>query len=318
VHDSIRTYGRYLRLRTGVIIGGVGYRPQEDTLRRGIDILVATPGRLLDHLRQGNVHFKALEFLVIDEADRMLDMGFIPDIRTILKSVPRQRQTLLFSATMPEEIRRLAREIMKNPKLIEITPHGTPASGIRQVVHPVDTARKQDLLVHLIEEQKMDHVLVFTRTKRRADHLTQKLERKGIRVVALHSDKSQGARTQALEAFRRGSIKVLVATNIAARGLDVKRISHVVNYEFPETPEDYIHRIGRTARADATGDAISLMSPDETEKLREIEKLIGKKIPQETIPGFECKEKVLNISRWRSFGPRRLKAGTRRRPVLSR
>ena len=318
VYESVRTYGRYLPLRTGVIIGGVGFRPQEDTLRHGIDILVATPGRLLDHLRQGNVRFNALEVLVIDEADRMLDMGFIPDIRTILKKLPTRRQTLLFSATMPEEIRRLTREILRNPKVIEIVPQGTPVRGVRQVVYPVSSDRKRDLLIHLIETKKMTQVLVFTRTKRRADQLTHKLDQKGIRVIALHSDKSQGARKQALTAFRKGTIQVLVATNIAARGLDVKGISHVVNYEFPETPEDYVHRIGRTARAETTGDAISLMAADERERLREVERFIGQKIPQETVPGFEIKENIIEPSKWRSFRPRRVGLRGRRRPVLSR
>ncbi len=318
VHESIRIYGRYLRLRTVVIIGGVGFRPQEEILRHGVDILIATPGRLLDHLRQGNVHFRALEFLVIDEAARMLDMGFIPDIRTILKKLPPERQTLMFSATMPKEIRRLACEILKDPNVIEVTPQGTPANGIRQVVYPVASDRKRDLLIHLIGSKKMNQVLVFTRTKRRADQLAHKLEREGIRVAALHSDKSQGARRQALSAFRRGSIQVLVATDIAARGLDVKGISHVVNYEFPETAEDYVHRIGRTARAEATGDAISLMSADERGKLQDIEQLIGQRIPRETVPGFECKDNVLKLSRWRSFRPRRAVTRGWRRPVLSR
>jgi ATP-dependent RNA helicase RhlE len=288
VYESIRTYGRYLPVRTAVVFGGVGLYPQKEALRRGVDIVVATPGRLLDHMRQRNVNFKALEVLVIDEADRMLDMGFIPDIRTLLKSIPSQRQTLLFSATMPEEIQRLANEILKDPKMIEIVRQGTPVSGVRQVVYSVDAGRKRDLLIHLMEKEKMDQVLVFTRTKHRADHLAEHLEKKGKRVAVLHSNKSQSARTQALEAFRRGTIQVLVATNIAARGLDVKGISHVVNYEFPDSPEDYVHRIGRTARAAATGDAISLMSSNERDNLRDIERLMGKKIPMGTVEGFEA------------------------------
>lgn len=287
VHESVRTYGRFLRLRTAVVFGGVNIEPQTTALRHGADILVATPGRLLDHLRQGHVNFKNLEVLVIDEADRMLDMGFIPDVRTIIKSLPQQRQTLLFSATMPAEIQKLAHEILKSPVVIEIARQGTPASGVRQVVYPVDGSRKRELLLHLIEKVKMDQVLVFTRTKHRADHLARQLERNGKRVAALHSNKSQNARTRTLEGFRKGSIQVLVATNIAARGLDVKGISHVVNYELPDSPEDYVHRIGRTARAEATGDAISLMSPEERGNLQEVERLIGSKIPQETIPGFE-------------------------------
>jgi ATP-dependent RNA helicase RhlE len=313
VYDSIRTYGRYLRLRTEAIFGGVGIRPQTEALRYGVDILVATPGRLLDHMRQGHVQFRNLEVLVIDEADRMMDMGFIPDVRTIVKSLPVRRQTLFFSATMPDEIQKLAHEILKQPQIIKVAGQGTPANGIRQVVYPVDTARKRDLLLHLMEKEKMDQVLVFTRTKHRADHLAEHLERKGKRVAALHGNKSQGARNKALEAFRKGSIQVLVATNLAARGLDVKGISHVVNYEIPETPEDYVHRIGRTARAEATGDAITLMSPNERGSLREIEQLIGAKIPQVTMVGFECKEEVLEASsRKRTFRPRRQNGAGRR------
>ena len=312
VHDSIKTYGRFLRLRTAVVLGGVGMEPQKQALRRGIDILVATPGRLLDHMRQGHVHFRNIEVLVIDEADRMLDMGFIPDVRTILKNLPQQRQTLFFSATMPEEIRKLADEILKQPRMIQIARQGTPASGIRQVVHPVDSDRKRDLLLHLIEKEKMDQVLVFTRTKHRADHLTRQLEQKGKRVAALHSNKSQGARTRALEDFRRGSIQVLVATNLAARGIDVKGISHVVNYEFPDAAEDYVHRIGRTARAEATGDAISLMAPNERGNLRDIERLIGSKIPQVTITGFESRGGASEEQTSRPFRPRRQNGGTHR------
>jgi ATP-dependent RNA helicase RhlE len=287
VYESTRAYGRYLRLRTEVVFGGVGLRAQKDALRYGIDILVATPGRLLDHLRQGNVNFSHLEVLVIDEADRLLDMGFLPDVRTILKSLPARRQTLLFSATMPEEVQKLADTILKEPVFIEVAPQGTTASGVRQVVYPVDSAKKRDLLLHLIEKEKMSQVLVFTRTKHRANHLAEHLERKGKRVAALHGNKTQGARTKALEGFRHGSIQVLVATNLAARGLDVRGISHVVNYEIPEAPEDYIHRIGRTARAEATGDAISLMSPAERGNVRDIERLIGAPIPQVVVKGFE-------------------------------
>jgi ATP-dependent RNA helicase RhlE len=274
-------------------------------LRNGIDMLVATPGRLLDHMRQGLVRFNALEVLVIDEADRMLDMGFLPDVRTILKQLPTQRQTLFFSATMPPEVQRLAGEILKRPTVIEIVRQGTPARNVRQLVYPVDTTRKRDLLVHLIDKEQMGQVLVFTRTKHRADHLAGQLERTGKRVAAIHGNKSQGARTKALDAFRRGSIQVLVATNLAARGLDVKGISHVVNYELPEIPEDYIHRIGRTARAEAAGDAISLVAPHEREQLREIERLIGEKIPQTTIEGFESRGETTHDAPKRSSQPRR-------------
>jgi len=305
VSDSIKTYGRFLRLRTAVVYGGVGYAPQIQALRNGIDILVATPGRLLDHMRQGLVRYNALEVLVIDEADRMLDMGFLPDVRTILKSLPTQRQTLFFSATMPPEVQRLAGEILKQPTVIEIARQGATAKNVKQVVYPIDTARKRDLLIHLIDKEQMGQVLVFTRTKHRADHLASQLERTGKRVAAIHGNKSQGARTKALEAFKRGSIQVLVATNLAARGLDVKGISHVVNYELPEAPEDYVHRIGRTARAEAAGDAISLVAPHEREQLRDIERLIGEKIPQTTAEGFEHRPETDADAPKRSFQSRR-------------
>lgn len=301
VAESVRTYGRYLPLRTAVVFGGVGLEPQKNTLRKGVDIVVATPGRLMDHMRQRNVHFRALEVLVIDEADRMLDMGFIPDIRTILKSIPARRQTLLFSATMPEEIRRLANEILTEPRVIEIVRNGTPVAGVRQVVYPVNADRKRDLLLHLLEKENMEQVLIFTRTKHRAERLAEHLEKKGKRVAALHSDKSQTARTRALEDFRKGTVKMLVATNIASRGLDVKGISHVVNYEFPQTPEEYIHRIGRTARAEAIGDAISLMAPDERGSLHEIERLIGRKIPVMNIEGFESPKETISAPAKRPF-----------------
>jgi len=317
VHESIRTYGRFLRLRTAVVFGGVNIERQTMALRHGADILVATPGRLLDHMRQGHVNFRSLEVLVIDEADRMLDMGFIPDVRTIIKNIPQQRQTLFFSATMPGEIQKLAHEILKSPVVIQIARQGTPASGVRQVVYPVDASRKRDLLVHLIEKENMDQVLVFTRTKHRADTLARQLERNGKRVAALHSNKSQNARTRTLEDFRRGSIQVLVATNIAARGLDVKGISHVVNYELPDSPEDYVHRIGRTARAEATGDAISLMSPNERGNLRDIERLIGSKIPQMVIDGFESTGETHDDLPDR-FSRTRHGASRWRRPVFQR
>jgi ATP-dependent RNA helicase RhlE len=279
-------------LKTEVVFGGVGIRPQKEALRRGVDILIATPGRLLDHLRQKHLNFRSLEVLVLDEADRMLDMGFLPDIRTILGQLPKERQTLFFSATLPTEVKKLAGEILTNPIRIEVTPQGTPAEGVRQVVYPVDSARKRELLVHLMDQEKMSQVLVFTRTKHRANDLAAHLVKKGKKVAALHGDKTQGARTQALEQFRRGAIQVLVATNLAARGLDVKGITHVVNFEMPEAPEDYVHRIGRTARAKGTGDAISLMAPTERGSLREIEQLIGARIPQVLVAGFEGKEPV--------------------------
>ena len=292
VEESIKTYGRFLRLKTEVVFGGVGIRPQKDALRRGVDILIATPGRLLDHLRQKHLNFRSLEVLVLDEADRMLDMGFLPDIRTIMSHLPKERQTLFFSATLSGEVKKLAGEILHDPHKIEVAPQGTPAEGIRQVVYPVDAARKRELLIHLMDKEKMNQVLVFTRTKHRANDLAAHLEKKGKLVAALHGDKTQGARTAALDQFKRGKIQVLVATNLAARGLDVKGITHVVNFEMPEAPEDYVHRIGRTARAQGTGDAISLMAPTERGSLRDIEQLIGSRIPQVMVAGFEGKEPV--------------------------
>ena len=308
VEESIKTYGRYLRLKTEVVFGGVGIRPQKDALRRGVDILIATPGRLLDHLRQKHLNFRSLEVLVLDEADRMLDMGFLPDIRTILGHLPKERQTLFFSATLSGEVKKLAGEILNNPHKIEVTPQGTPADGIRQVVYPVDSARKRELLIHLMDQEKMNQVLVFTRTKHRANDLAAHLEKKGKRVAALHGDKTQGARTEALDQFKRGKIQILVATNLAARGLDVKGITHVVNFEMPEAPEDYVHRIGRTARAQGTGDAISLMAPTERGSLRDIEQLIGSRIPQVMVAGFESKETAGGRPKAKpSFSPTRKK-----------
>lgn len=319
VHDSVKTYGSNLRLRTALVYGGVGIYPQKEALRRGVDILIATPGRLMDHMRQRTVSFKNLEVLVIDEADRMLDMGFIADIRTIIKSIPQQRQTLLFSATMPAEIQRLANEILKQPEVIEVARQGTPASGVRQVVYPVDVTRKSDLLVHLIEKEQMSRVLVFTRTKNRAEKLATHLNRKGSMAEAIHGDKSQRERTQALQAFKNGDVQVLVATNVAARGLDVKEISHVVNYEMPDAPEDYVHRIGRTARAEKTGDAISLVSSCERESLRNIEKYIGTKIRQVVMDGFANSDlgQKLAARAEPSFKTRARRPGRSRRPSYS-
>ncbi|MCC7201954.1 MAG: DEAD/DEAH box helicase [Nitrospirae bacterium] len=319
VHDSVKTYGSNLRLRTALVYGGVGIYPQKEALRRGVDILIATPGRLMDHMRQRTVSFKNLEVLVIDEADRMLDMGFIADIRTIIKSIPQQRQTLLFSATMPAEIQRLANEILKQPEVVEVARQGTPASGVRQVVYPVDVTRKSDLLVHLIEKEQMSRVLVFTRTKNRAEKLATHLNRKGSMAEAIHGDKSQRERTQALQAFKNGDVQVLVATNVAARGLDVKEISHVVNYEMPDAPEDYVHRIGRTARAEKTGDAISLVSSCERESLRNIEKYIGTKIRQVVMDGFANSDlgQKLAARAEPSFKTRARRPGRSRRPSYS-
>ncbi len=287
IGESAQTYGKYLPVRSATVFGGVGLRPQEERLRQGVDLLIATPGRLLDHLERGNVNFSALEVLVLDEADRMLDMGFLPDVRRILRALPTERQTLLFSATMPQEIEILAHQTLKAPVTIEVGRRATPVRTVRQVIYPVELDQKRDLLCHLLKHGSMKHVLVFTRTKIRAERLARSLTRIGRRVEALHGDKSQNARTQALNGFRNGRIDVLVATDIAARGLDVEGISHVVNFDMPNIPEDYVHRIGRTARAEATGDAISLVSSEELDFMHDIERLIGITIPRHLVVGFE-------------------------------
>src|SRR5215813_12685413 len=287
IGESARIYGKYLPVRSTVVFGGVGLGPQEGRLRQGVDLLIATPGRLLDHLERGNLEFSALEVLVLDEADRMLDMGFLPDVRRILRTLPTERQTLLFSATMPQEIEVLAHQTLKTPTVVEVGRRATPVSTVRQVIYPVEPERKRDLLCHLLQHGGMKHVLVFTRTKIRAERLARQLTHIGRRVEALHGDKSQSARTQALTRFRNGQTDVRVATDIAARGLDVEGISHVVNFDMPSIPEDYIHRIGRTARAEAAGDAISLVSAEELEFVHEIERLIRITIPRRLVVGFE-------------------------------
>jgi len=286
IGESARIYGKHLRVRTAVVFGGISLGPQAERLRRGVDLLIATPGRLLDHMERGNVTLSSISVLVLDEADRMLDMGFLPDVRRILRAVPAERQTLLLSATIPQEIERLAHDTLRSPTVIDIGRRATPVAAVRQVIYAVEADHKRDLLCHLLRHGNMKQVLVFTRTKIRADRLVSHLSRSGRRVAALHGGKSQGARTQALDSFRSGSVDVLVATDIAARGLDVEGISHVVNFDVPNTPEDYVHRIGRTARAAATGDAISLASSDEADFVREIERLIGVTIPHQVVEGF--------------------------------
>jgi len=286
VAESVRTYGRHLRLRSTVVFGGVGLEPQQHKLRQGVDLLVATPGRLLDHMERGNVNFRSLEVFVLDEADRMLDMGFIRDVRKIVRALPAKRQTMLFSATMPEAIQQLAKEILRSPVVVEVSRRSAPAEGIRQVVYPVVVSHKRHLLQHLIAKEKMSQTLVFTRTKHGANKLAEFLDRSGHPVDAIHGNKSQAARTQALESFRRGRVGVLVATDVASRGLDVDGISHVVNFDVPHSPEDYVHRIGRTARAGGVGDALTLMSPEERPLIRAIEKLIGQRIPVREVTGY--------------------------------
>jgi ATP-dependent RNA helicase RhlE len=286
IGESARTYGRYLRVRSTTVFGGVGLGPQTQRLQSGVDLVIATPGRLLDHVERGNVQFDDLAVLVLDEADHMLDLGFLPDVRRLLRTMPTERQTLMFSATMPAEIERLAYETLQSPVAITVGRRTTPVEAVRQVLYSVEAEQKRNLLCYLLEYGHMQQVLVFTRTKARADRLTRHLEQRGRRVAVLHGGKSQGARTQALSGFRSGQVEVLVATDIAARGLDVEGISHVVNFDVPGTPEEYVHRIGRTARATATGDAISLVSADEVALVRTIERGIGSPIPHQIVKGF--------------------------------
>jgi ATP-dependent RNA helicase RhlE len=287
VGDSVRAYGRHLPFRSAIVFGGVSINTQIAQLRKGVDIVIATPGRLLDHMERKSVDLSRIEILVLDEADRMLDMGFIRDIRKILKALPAKRQNLLFSATFSDDIRRLAADLLNAPAEIQVTPRNSTVERVRQVVHPVDKRRKRELLSELIGKGNWRQVLVFTRTKHGANRLSEQLSKDGLGAVAIHGNKSQGARTRALADFKSGKIRVLVATDIAARGLDIERLPHVVNYELPNVPEDYVHRIGRTARAGQDGHAVSLVCIDEQDYLRDIERLLKCKIEKEVVPGYE-------------------------------
>lgn len=287
VGQSVKDYGKYLPLRSEVIFGGVNIIPQIKSLQRGVDILIATPGRLLDHVGQKTVDLSRLEILVLDEADRMLDMGFIHDVRKLIALLPKNRQNLLFSATFSAEIKTLASTILRSPKTVEVARHNTPAELVSQVVHPVDNKRKRALLSFLISSQKWQQVLVFTRTKHGANRLSEQLTNDGISAMAIHGNKSQSARTRALESFKQNKIKVLVATDIAARGLDIDQLPHVVNFELPNVPEDYVHRIGRTGRAGNSGEAVSLVCIDEHKLLIDIERLLKRKLPNIVISGYE-------------------------------
>ena len=287
VEESVRTYGKYLPLTSMVMFGGVGMQPQIDRLRKGVDILVATPGRLLDHHQQGTLDLKHVEIFVLDEADRMLDMGFIHDIKKVLAVLPAKKQSLLFSATFSDEIKALADRLLNAPVLVEVARRNATADLIAQKVHPVGRERKKELLAHLIKTGDWHQVLVFTRMKSGANRLTDYLNDHGITAMAIHGNKSQGARTKALADFKAGDLQVLVATDIAARGIDIDMLPHVVNFELPNVPEDYVHRIGRTGRAGASGEAISLACLDEEVFLKDIERLIKRSIPRETVPGFE-------------------------------
>lgn len=287
VADSVATYGKHLPLSSAAIFGGVSINPQISRLRRGVDILIGTPGRLLDHLSQGTLDLSAIEILVLDEADRMLDMGFIRDIRKILARLPTQRQNLLFSATFSDDIKKLANGLLHNPALIEVARRTPAAESVQQVVHPVSRGRKRELLSFLIGSRNWRQVLVFTRTKHGANRLARQLEQDGLSAAAIHGNKSQGARTRALADFKQGKVRVLVATDIAARGLDIDQLPHVINFELPNVPEDYVHRIGRTGRAGSEGEAASLVSADEQKLLRDIERVLRAAVPKVVVPGYE-------------------------------
>ncbi len=286
INESFDAYGKLLGLRNAVIFGGVSQHPQEAALRRGVDILIATPGRLLDLMQQGLVKLDRVRYFVLDEADRMLDMGFIHDIKKILSKLPAKKQTFFFSATVPEEIRSMAGALLHNPIRVNVTPVSAPAETVQQSVYFVAKEQKRFLLKRVIEDQGIDHVLVFTRTKRGADRVARDLTKSGIKAESIHGDKSQNARQRALQGFKDRKVQVLVATDIAARGIDVVQLSHVINFEIPEVPETYVHRIGRTGRAGASGIAITFCSPDETDYLKDVQKLIKRTLKTEVTPNL--------------------------------
>ncbi|MEI8234005.1 MAG: DEAD/DEAH box helicase [Verrucomicrobiota bacterium] len=287
IEENVRAYARHLRLRMAVIFGGVGERPQIEALKSGVELIIATPGRLLDLMGRGYGNFAGLHFLVLDEADRMLDMGFLPDIRRIVKALPRKRQTLLFSATLSSEIEGLTQAFLHDPQTVEIGHRANPAETVTQRLYEVPKSLKQNLLLHLMKDPGLNPVLVFSRTKHGADRIARALERNGITAAALHSNRSQNQRIRALNAFKSGEVRVLVATDIAARGIDVEGISHVINFDFPLHAEDYVHRIGRTGRAEQAGDAVSFITPEDRTPLRDVERLISRKIPRCQAAGFD-------------------------------
>ena len=287
VEQSIHKYARHSRLSVVAVFGGVPLEPQTKALRAGADVIVATPGRLIDHLERQNVVFDDLEVLVLDEADRMLDMGFAPQINRLVSEMPRYRQTLLFSATMPPEVEALARKYLRKPIVVQIGRRSEAAHTVTHAVYPVPRERKSALLAHLLKDGELDSVLVFVRTKIGADRVVRHLHQEGVEATAMHADKTQGQRTKAIEDFKAGKIRVLVATDIAQRGLDISHITHVISYDVPQQPEDYVHRIGRTGRASREGDAFTFMSPDEIAMVRTIESVLGKPIPRVSVPGFD-------------------------------
>jgi ATP-dependent RNA helicase RhlE len=323
VGASVETYGRHLPFRSAVVFGGVNINPQIARLKQGVDVLIATPGRLLDHVQRGTADLSQVEILVLDEADRMLDMGFIHDIRRIMKLLPEKgvRQSLMFSATFSQEIRQLAQQFLNRPEQVEVSPRNSTIELVNQVAHPVDKHRKRELLSHMIGKGYWKQVLVFTRTKHGANRLTKQLVADGLSAAAIHGNKSQATRTRVLTEFKEGDIRVLVATDIAARGLDIDQLPHVVNFELPNVPEDYVHRIGRTGRAGNEGTAVSLVAPDEQKLLTDIERLIKREIPRQVLAGYEVttrtpQENIRNGDRQgRSRKRPNGKGGQRNRPA---
>ncbi len=315
VADSVQTYRGDSVLRSVAVFGGVSINPQMEKLRRGVDLVIATPGRLLDHVEQRTIDLSTVEALVLDEADRMLDMGFIRDIHRIIALMPKKRQNLMFSATFSREIRRLAEGLLTNPAMVEIEPHKTSAETVEHIVHAVPGTRKRELLSWLVGNQNWQQVLVFTRTKHGADRLAKQLQQDGLDSDAIHGNKTQGARTKALSNFKQGKVRILVATDIAARGLDIEELPHVVNFELPNVPEDYVHRIGRTGRAGRGGQAISLVAPTEANQLRAIERLLKQSIPRVDVDGYTIQlamDKPNYRPPVRSFSPRRGSSARRR------
>ena len=322
VNDSLRTYGKHLRMNTATVYGGAGMQPQIEALRRGVDVLVACPGRLLDHLQQRTVDLSQVEILVLDEADRMLDMGFLPAIKRVLSALPRKRQTMLFSATFEESIKKLALEFLNNPQQVQVTPLNATAASVSHVVHPVDTSRKRELLIEILSKRHQDQILVFGRTKHGCNRLAEQLEKSGISAVAIHGNKSQGQRLKALRDFKSGQARVMVATDVAARGLDIPLLPLVINFDLPMVAEDYVHRIGRTGRAGASGEAISLVAQDESGLLRAIQRVLKADITVVEVEGYTPTKTLRmgndNPARGRPAGnrppPRREGAPRGRRP----
>ena len=311
VHDSLRGYSKYLRIPSAVIYGGVGMGNQLDALRRGVDLVIACPGRLIDHIERRSVDLSGIEILVLDEADRMLDMGFLPSIKRILAKLPKQnRQTLLFSATFPESIKQLAMEFMRHPREVQVTPQNTVAETIAHRVHPVDAGRKRELLLHLLGQDTRVQTLVFAKTKHGSDKLATFLEKSGIHAAAIHGNKSQGQRLRALGDFKAGKVKVLVATDIAARGIDIDQLPRVINFDLPMVAEDYVHRIGRTGRNGASGEALSLVSQDDAKLLRQIVRLLDRDMEIRDLPGFEPQVPI----RWGNSAPGKAEVPGGQRP----